>query len=147
MKTARNFFSPADKAAIVNAIREAEENTSGEIRVHIENTTKIDVLDRSAYIFDKLKLQNTALRNGVLFYLSIRDRKFAILGDKGINSAVPAGFWDDIRDLMVNHFAENRFTEGLVEGILKAGQQLKIHFPHKSDDINELTDEISFGKS
>lgn len=140
-----NMFTEEQKAEIVNAIKEAELNTSGEIRVHIEKNCPEDVLDRAAFIFEKLKMHKTKLRNGVLFYLAVQDRKFAILGDAGINAKVPEGFWDNIKETMLNHFKNGEFTRGLSEGIKMTGEQLKKHFPWKSDDVNELSDEISFG--
>jgi len=142
----RNFFTQQEKEDIILAIKNAELDTSGEIRVHIEETCKGDARDRAAYIFDKLEMQNTEQRNGVLFYLALKNRKFAILGDAGINSMVPENFWDDIRDVMLDHFRGNHFVDGLIEGITMAGQQLKEHFPYQKDDVNELSDEISFGK-
>jgi len=146
-KSARNFFTNEQKQDIVQAIKNAELNTSGEIRVHIENTCKEDVMDRAAYLFEKLEMQKTELRNGVLFYLAIKNRKFAILGDAGINQIVPDNFWDDIRNKMLDYFIENRFAKGLVDGITMAGKQLKEHFPYQTDDVNELPDEISFGET
>lgn len=138
------FFTQEQQDAIVRAIGEAELATSGEIRVHIETSCKADALDKAAWLFRKLGMHRTADRNGVLIYLAVKDRKFAIIGDTGINSVVPLGFWDEIRDHMTRRFRENLFTEGLVEGILMAGTQLKDHFPHAKDDINEITDSISF---
>jgi len=140
------FFTSAQKERIANAIREAELNTSGEIRLHVESDCKTDVLDRAAYLFKKLHMHETELRNGVLFYLAVNDRKFAILGDAGINQVVPGNFWDDIKEKMLNCFKKGEFTEGLVEGIQQAGEKLKAHFPYQSGDINELNDDISFGK-
>ncbi len=145
--SARNFFNEDEKQDIELAIKNAELDTSGEIRVHIEDKCKGEVKDRAAYIFKKLDMHETELRNGVLFYLAIKNRKFAILGDIGINQKVPENFWDDIRDKMLDDFRENKFAEGLVNGISEAGKQLKKHFPHQTDDINELSDEISFGES
>lgn len=141
---AKSFFSQSDEALIKDAIRQAENNTSGEIRVHIENNCKGEVLDRAAQVFDLLKMQKTELRNGVLFYLAVKDKKFAILGDVGINTKVPAGFWDEIKMLMLGKFQTGDFATGLAEGIILAGEQLKTHFEHKDDDINELSDEISY---
>jgi uncharacterized membrane protein len=141
----KDFLSDDDKKKIIDAIKEAELNTSGEIRVHIESYCKGSVLDRAAYIFKKLKMHKTNLRNGVLFYLAYKDRKFAILGDAGINAKVPENFWDEIKDRMAAKFREGKFTEGLSEGIIESGHQLKKHFPHQTDDVNELSDEISFG--
>lgn len=144
---AEELFSKEDRKKITAAIAEAEMNTSGEIRVHIDKKCNEDVLDRAAWIFEKLEMHKTELRNGVLIYLAVEDRKLAILGDGGINEKVSDGFWDDVRDLMISNFKEGNFTNGLSEGILKAGQQLKSHFPYQTDDVNELSDDISFGKS
>jgi uncharacterized membrane protein len=143
---ASKFFTQAEKDEILSAIRVAESETSGEIRVHVETHCKVEVLDRAAYIFDKLGMQKTALRNGVLFYLAISDHKFAILGDVGINRKVPEDFWNNISSRLSELFRQGKFTQGLSEGILMAGEQLKQHFPHQDDDINELSDEISFQK-
>jgi len=143
---ARKFFTENDQMAIKNAIVQAEKGTSGEIRVHIEDTFTGDVLDQASFIFKKLKMHETEQRNGVLFYLAIRNRKFAIIGDAGINSKVPEGFWDLIKETMAGHFRNNRFTEGLVEGIKLAGEKLIEYFPYLQNDTNELPDEISFGK-
>ncbi|WP_320168169.1 TPM domain-containing protein [Mangrovibacterium marinum] len=141
-----DFFSEAEKKQITGAIKTAELNTSGEIRVHVEGRCRGDVLDCAAYWFGKLKMHQTEARNGVLFYLAVSDRKFAILGDAGINAKVPEDFWDTIKEQMLIRFKEGRFADGLSEGILLAGEQLKAHFPYQSDDVNELPDEISFGK-
>ncbi len=146
-KSAKSFFTKQQQDDIKQAILKAELDTSGEVRIHIENTCKGEVLDRAAFIFEKLKMQKTELRNGVLFYLAIKNKKFAILGDKGINASVPENFWDEIKQKMMEHFKEENFTEGLIEGISIAGEKLKKHFPYHSDDINELSDEISFGKN
>jgi uncharacterized membrane protein len=143
---ASTFFTKEQQAAILAAVKEAEEATSGEVRVHIETRCTEDVLDRAAWIFDKLGMKKTELRNGVLFYLAVKDRKFAVIGDAGINAKVPEGFWNDVKELLQSRFREGKFTEGLREGILLAGQHLKEHFPHQDDDVNELPDEISFDK-
>ncbi len=143
---ASNFFTTEQKKQITDAIKEAELNTSGEIRVHIEMDCKEDVLDRAAFMFEKLKMHKTELRNGVLFYLSINDRKFAILGDAGINAVTPENFWDEIKETVIGHFKKEEYAEGLSKGIKMAGQALQEHFPYQKDDINELSDDISFGK-
>jgi len=143
--TARNFFSRQQKAELKQAILTAELDTSGEIRLHIENHCKGDVMDRAADVFAMLKMHKTDLRNGVLFYLAVKDRKFAIIGDKGINQVVPDNFWDEIKEEMTVAFKKENFAEGLINGIQQAGKHLKKHFPHQTDDINELSDEISFG--
>jgi len=142
---ASKFFTSDQKQQIVSAIKDAELNTSGEIRVHIENHCKKEALDRAAAVFASLKMHKTKLRNGVLFYLSVKDHKFAILGDGGVNAVVPDDFWDNIKEMMQHKFKEGEFTAGLSSGIQMAGEQLKAHFPYQSDDINELSDDISFG--
>ncbi len=140
------FFTKEEKEKIAASIREAENTTSGEVRVHLEKGCKEDVMDRAAHIFEKLEMHKTELRNGVLFYLAVEDQKFAILGDAGINAVTPETFWDDIKAKMLQHFKNGRFAEGLVEGIKMSGEALKKHFPHQKDDVNELSDDISYGK-
>jgi len=142
-----NFFSKEEKEQIKAAVKEAETNTSGEIRVHIDNHCREDVMDRAAWWFGRLDMHKTEKRNGVLFYLAVKDRKFAIIGDTGINAVTPEDFWEDIRAKMLEHFGEGSFAEGLSRGILMAGKALQEHFPYQDDDVNELPDEISFGKS
>jgi uncharacterized membrane protein len=144
MPNARNFFSKSQQEDIRQAIMNAELDTSGEIRVHIENTCKGDALDRALEVFVKLDMEKTASRNGVLIYLAIKNRKFAIIGDTGIHAAVTESFWDSIRNKMMDHFRENHFTEGLIEAITETGNKLKSYFPFQTDDKNELSDEISF---
>jgi uncharacterized membrane protein len=134
------------KAELVAAIKAAELNTSGEIRLHIEEKCKEDVLDRAAGVFDLLNMHRTAQRNGVLFYLATADRQFAILGDVGINTKVPKDFWENIRNTVLEHFKQGQYVEGLCKGIEMSGAQLKAHFPYQQSDKNELSDEISFGK-
>jgi len=142
-----NFFTATEKNQITEAIADAELNTSGEVRLHVEGRCQIDVLDRAAYVFEKLKMHETAQRNGVLFYLAVYDRKFAILGDAGINQVVPENFWDDIKETMLGFFKDGKLAEGVSTGIRMAGKQLKANFPHQKDDVNELSDEISFDKN
>ena len=144
MSNAINILNREEDRRVVEAIRQAELNTSGEIKVHIENSCKGDVEQRSLAVFNKLKLNKTKLRNGVLIYLAVRDHKFAILGDKGINDVAEDGFWNDVKDLMLGHFKEGRFAEGLEQGIQRCGEKLKAYFPYQSDDINEIPDDISY---
>ena len=144
--SARDFFSPEEQDDIKQAIMNAELDTSGEIRVHIESVCKGDVLDRAAYMFNKLGMSKTGQRNGVLIYLAVRNRKFAIIGDTGIHKAVPDDFWDNIKSKMLDFFRDEKFCEGLIYAITEAGDHLKKYFPHKKDDINELPDDVSFGK-
>jgi uncharacterized membrane protein len=141
---ASEFFTKEEQEKIRSAIKEAELNTSGEIRVHLETNVTGDVLDRAAWIFRKIGMHKTETRNGVLFYLAIAKRKFAIIGDVGINSKVAVNFWDDIKSVVESEFREQRFSEGLINGILMAGEQLSGNFPRENDDVNELPDEISY---
>lgn len=141
----QKFFTEKQQEEIIKSIENAELNTSGEIRLHLENTCKSDPVKRAIEVFEKLGMHETKLRNGVLFYLSINDKKIAVIGDKGINDIVPTNFWDDIKNEIINHFKNNQFTDGLCKGIEKAGEKLKIHFPFDSNDTNELSNDISFG--
>ncbi|MCF0072066.1 TPM domain-containing protein [Dyadobacter sp. CY261] len=146
MATEPQFFTEEEQQYIIEAIQEAEKQTSGEVKVHIEpKCPSPDVMERAKEIFLFLNLHQTAERNGVLFYLAHEDHKFAVLGDKGINEKVPADFWNSTKDLLLSHFKVGEFKEGLRRGIIEAGVQLKTHFPYQSGDINELPDDISFG--
>ncbi len=139
-------FTKAQRKAIQEAIAQAEKNTSGEIRVHIDAHCEKDPMNKAIAQFETLKMHETAARNGVLIYLAFYDRKVAIIGDKGIDDIVPTYFWDNIRDNMIASFQKGEYTQGLVQAILQAGEQLKESFPYQSDDVNELSDEISFEK-
>ena len=145
MSNVEDFLSDKEEQEIIDAIRKAEQNTSGEIRVHIERSSKIDIFDRALEVFHLLKMDNTKLQNGVLIYLAIDDRNFVIYGDKGINDVVASNFWDSTKDIMVSYFKSGNYTKGLVEGILKAGEQMEKHFPWEHMDKNELPDNISKG--
>ena len=142
---AEKIFTPEVKTQIVKAIEQAELATSGEVRLHVDDSCKDEVLNRAAFIFEKLEMHKTDLRNGVLFYVAVVDRKFAILGDTGINEKVADNFWDEVKDVVLSNFKEGKHAEGLTAGIIKAGEQLKAHFPYQEDDVNELDNEISFG--
>ena len=143
---AEEFFSKSEEEQIVAAIKAAEKNTSGEIRVHIEASSKgKDPLERAVQVFQELEMHQTEARNGVLFYLAYEDHAFSIFGDQGINQKVPVGFWDSTRNQMQTAFKKLAFTEGLIAGITEAGEVLKAYFPYQSDDQNELDDSISKG--
>ena len=142
---AKNQFTNDEQVAIVNAIKNAEKNTSGEIRVHIEESCPGDPLDAAAKWFARLEMHKTELRNGVLIYLATKDRKFAVIGDVGINQKVPEDFWDSTKEKMISHFRNDNLGQGLITGIREAGEQLKSYFPWQTNDVNELSDEISFG--
>jgi len=144
---ASTFFTREQHLQIRDAIKMAEGETSGEIRVHIETRLTGNVLDRAAWIFSRIGMNATDNRNGVLFYLAVRNKEFAIIGDGGINAKVPENFWDKTKSTVLKHFRQEKYAEGLIEGILMAGNQLKEHFPREKDDTNELPDEISFDDS
>lgn len=139
------FFTTEQEQRIIAAIREAEGQTSGEIRVHLERELIGDALNVAAQMFHELEMDTTAERNGVLIFLVPSMKRFAIIGDKGINEKVPEHFWDDIRDVMQTHFKKSDFTQGVIEGVKRSGSKLKEYFPRSADDVNELPDEISYG--
>ena len=143
MSEVEEFLSADEEQEIVNAILEAEKNTTGEIRVHLESKSPEDHFSRAKHLFHQLKMDNTRERNGVLLYIAVEDHKFVILGDKGIDDVVPDNFWNNTRDIIQDHFRHHRFKQGIVEGIIQAGHELKVHFPWHSGDTNELSDEIS----
>lgn len=143
-----HFFTEAEQDNIIAAVQKAEKETSGEIKVHVERRCKKNlVFKRASKVFTILKMHETAERNGVLFYLASADKHFAIIGDKGIDEKVPDDFWEDVRDTVIKHFKDNKFAEGMGKGILMAGEKLQKYFPYQEDDINELSDDISFGEN
>jgi len=141
-----NFITLADQELIVKSIESAEMNTSGEIRVHIESSCKSDPIERAVYIFNKLKMFKTKERNGVLIYIAFKSRKFAIIGDTGINAKVPENFWDEVKEKLLNYFALGDIVSGLTLAIYMSGEKLKEYFPYQKDDINEQSNESSFGE-
>ncbi|MGB0806385.1 MAG: TPM domain-containing protein [Salibacteraceae bacterium] len=145
MSLAKSFLSKSEQQKVIEAIKEAEKNSSGEIRLHIEDECKEDLMDHASFIFEKLEMHKTDLRNGVLFYVSLNPHGFAILGDAGINQKVADDFWDSTKDLVIENFKKGQYATGLAKGIRSAGEQLKQYFPYQTDDVNELSDDISFG--
>lgn len=145
MSKVEDFLTAIEEQDIVNAILEAEKNTSGEIRVHIEAHTDKNHYERAKEVFHLLKMDNTKQENGVLLYVAVNDRKFVICGDKGIDKVVPADFWQTTKDTIQSYFTKGAYKEGIIAGILKAGLELKEHFPWQTDDTNELSNEISKG--
>ncbi|MGB0165834.1 MAG: TPM domain-containing protein [Luteibaculum sp.] len=142
---AKELLSADEKKKILEAIRYAESKTSGEIRLHLEDFCKEDVLDHAAFLFQKLKMHETKHRNGVLFYVSVQDKQFAILGDRGINEAVPDDFWQSVKTTVLQEFVLGNYAGGLQKGIELAGEKLRKFFPVEVNDKNELSDDISFG--
>ena len=145
MSKVEDFLTHEEEQEIVKAIAEAELNTSGEIRVHIENHTDLKPLERAQEVFYQLKMNETELRNGVLFYVGVVDHTFALVGDKGINDKVENDFWDCTKDVVIESFKKHQFKQGLIDGILRAGERLKAYFPLLENDTNELSNEISKG--
>ena len=145
MSKVENFLTQEEEQAVVEAIRLAELSTSGEIRVHIEKETSLDAFDRALEVFNTLKMDATELKNGVLVYVAVKNKSFVICGDQGINDLVPSDFWDSTKEVMANHFKNGNFKQGLIDGISKAGEQLKKYFPYQEGDTNELSNEISKG--
>ncbi|WP_431129072.1 TPM domain-containing protein [Flagellimonas flava] len=145
MSKVEDFLSYEEEQDIVTAILEAEKNTSGEIRVHIESTAKMDHFSRAQQVFHFLKMDNTKESNGVLLYVAVEDKKFVIYGDTGIDRAVPKGFWESTKEVISNHFKTGDFKQGIVEGVQRAGKELQVHFPWDQTDTNELSDAISKG--
>ena len=156
MSKVEDFLTKAEEQEIVSAIGIAEKNTSGEIRVHIENSpslkgdlakqTSMASIERAVEVFHQLQMEQTQDRNGVIIYVAVNSKQFAIYGDKGINEKVPADFWDTTKDTIISHFKNGNFKQGLIDGILKAGEQLQKYFPYAEGDTDELTNEISKGE-
>lgn len=141
--SAESFLTEQEEQEVVNAIRTAERATSGEIRVHLESSHPDEAFDRAREVFHELGMDATELKNGVLIYVAVDDHQFAICGDKGIDDAVPNDFWDCTRDVMQEHFRKGNFKQGLVDGILRAGEKLREFFPWQEGDQDELSNEIS----
>jgi len=137
-------FNDEEQQRIRKAIESAEQNTSGQLRVCIEKTCSEEVLDRAANYFHQLDMHKTKLRNGVLIYVATVDRKFAIIGDAGINKVVPNDFWDKTKEEMLAQFKYGNLVEGIVTGLRIAGESLKKFFPHQSDGSNEISDDVAF---
>jgi uncharacterized membrane protein len=145
MSKVEEFLTQKEEQEIISAIKIAEKNTSGEIRVHIEPTSEKDHYKRALEVFQLLKMNNTKDANAVLIYVAVNDKKFVIYGDKGIDEVVPKDFWNTTKDVIQEHFKLGDFKQGIVDGILKAGEELKSHFPWQTDDENELSNDISKG--
>ncbi len=142
--TLEEFLTPEQEKRIVAAIKQAEKDTSGEIRVHLESKQKEKPSMPYVWeVFKTIGMEQTQQKNGVLFYVDINHRNFTIMADSGINQVVPDDFWKNITSEVIRQFKEGQYTEGLVQGILNVGKKLKQFFPYQTDDVNELPDEIS----
>lgn len=140
------IFTSQEEENIARAISAAENHTSGEIRICIEKKCPDDVINLATKRFVELNMGKTVLKNGVLIFLAVDDHKFAIIGDSGIDAKVPANFWEETKNIMMELFKKGQFSEGLIAGIERAGFQLKAFFPRSDDDINELPDDIVYIK-
>lgn len=141
--THKEFIAGLDQQRIVNAIGDAERRTSGEIRIHVQpKVLGADLRDLAERTFERLGMTKTALRNGVLLFVASEDRKFVILGDKGIDDKVPAGFWDDIAAKLTIRFKNDEFTDGIVDAVSAIGEHLAAYFPRSADDVDELSNEL-----
>lgn len=140
-----DFFTKAQGDQIIAAIQRAERTSSGEIRVHLEDNCKGDVLKAAKRTFRKLNMHQTERRNGVIIFLAPERKEFAIYGDEGINEVVPENYWQDVRDILQKNFREGDFVQGVTQAIDLIGEKLRIYFPGVKDDINELPDDISYG--
>lgn len=144
--TADEFLSRAEAELVKQAVIAAENRTSGEIRVHLDAAIEEDVLAHAAFVFEELGMHRTKDRNGILLYISVPSRRVAVLGDKGIHEKLGNAYWQGVIDLVLGCFREERYCEGLCAGVQRIGEQLREHFPHQRDDVNELGDEISIGR-
>jgi len=143
MSKVENFLTSAQEQEIIEAIRLAERDTSGEIRVHLEKSSEKEVIERAKEVFYFLKMDETKQQNAVLFYVAVDDKKFSVIGDKGIHEVVSDTFWNSIKDTVLEQFKNNKYSEGLKLGIIETGLKLKQYFPYQHDDTNELPDSIS----
>lgn len=140
------WLTPEELARVRDAVRNAEKRTSGEIRVHLDVAIMEEVLDHAAFVFEDLGMANTKDRNGVMIYVSVPGRKVAVIGDVAIHAKLGDDYWHGVLDLILGHFKHDRFCEGLCAGVERLGEQLSEHFPHQRNDVNELSDDVSFGK-
>lgn len=140
----KKFFTSKQKKKIIKAIEESENNTSGEIRLHIENRCESDLLERAKEIFYVLQMHKTERKNGVLIYIALDDKKVAVIGDEGIDNVTPADYWQNEINILLEDFKAGNYDTGIIKVIQNIGDKLKLYFPIESNDVNELPDEISF---
>ena len=141
--TQQEFIAALDQDRIIRAIATAEGMTSGEIRVHIQPKSHGEIRNVAERTFERLGMTKTDLRNGVLLFIASEEHRFVILGDRGIDEKVPAGFWDEIAARLTMRFKQGEFTDGIVDAIHSAGEELRQYFPRKHGDVNELTNDIN----
>lgn len=141
--TPKDFFTPEEESKIIDAIKIAEKNSSGEIRLHLTGEIKKDPMKEAIRVFNRLKMYKTSARNGCLILLGLKNKKIAVIGDKGINEKVGEDFWKDVISIMIENFKKEDYVTGISNAVIRIGEKLKVFFPYQSDDINELSDEIS----
>jgi uncharacterized membrane protein len=141
-----DWLTPEELGRVRDAVSRAEQHTSGEIRVHLDVAIMENVLDHAAFVFNNLGMDKTRERNGVLLYVSVPGRKVAVVGDTGIHAKLGNYYWQNVLDAVLANFRQDRFCEGLCEGVRLLGEKLKEHFPHRDGDQDELSNEVSFGK-
>jgi len=145
MNSVEAFLTSDEEKMVVESIKNAEKNTSGEVRVHIEKSTSKHPLERAQEVFYNLNMQNTKQRNGVLLYVATDTKQFAIIGDEGINKLVTESFWEFEKRLITHYFTIGKNAKALMDGIQLIGEKLKMYFPYEKDDTDELSNEISKG--
>ena len=146
-KKAEDYFAPHEKQTIINAIKHAEKQTSGEVRVFIESKCSyVKAIDRAIELFEKLDMHKTVERNAVIVYVALKDRQLAIFADARIHEKVGQQFWNEQLKLMLEHFNQEDYVDGIATVVKEIGEALQTHFPHQKNDVNELPDDIVFGK-
>ena len=139
----KKFFTKEEESQIIQAIKQAEKTTSGELRIHLARQIKKGPVQEAVRIFKLLGMHKTQQRNGCLVLIGLKSKKVAVIGDKGINDKVGDNFWDDVVQVMISRFKKEEYSQGLAQAILMIGEKLKLYFPYAKDDVNELPDEIS----
>jgi uncharacterized membrane protein len=140
----KRLVSAGDEIRLIKAIQLAELKTSGEVRVHIEKICKGDALTECKKKFEQLKMHQTKDRNGILFFIAVNSKSFAIWGDEGIHQKVSDEFWKTITDCAASYFKQNDVITGIEKAVEMCGEKLKLHFPIEANDKNELSNEISY---
>lgn len=140
----KRLLSQSEEETLKNAIKQAEEKTSGEIRVHVTETCKGEPVEECKRLFFKLRMDETKQRNGILFYLALKSRTFAVWGDEGIHEKVKDEFWQSITEVAIQEFKHKRLVSGLEKAVTLCGEKLKLYFPIEANDTNELSNDISY---
>ena len=144
----KEFFTDEEKQSIIDAVRNAEQRTSGEVRVFVESRCRyVNAIDRAVEIFENLQMQKTELRNATLVYVAVKDKQLAVFGDEGIHQKVGNEYWANEVVKMIHAFNRDNIAEGISRCVLNIGEALATHFPYdRSTDKNELPDDIVFGR-